>query len=547
MTDPVDPPPPPNPVLDVATVEGLAVFGRPREFAAGEILYEAGDERWDLLVVTAGRIDVVRVHDEQSELVVSYGPGQFSGELGLLTGQRALLTARGAEAGRAIAVAPDDLHRLMAARPAVADILFATLLGRRRALPNSPGAMAVQIVGSRFSAEALALRTYAARNRLVHTWVDLEEADDVGVLLASMGLRSGDTPVVVTPTRILRRATPGQFAELMGMTYRPVPGRTFDLVVVGAGPAGLAASVSAASEGLDVVTLDATAPGGQAGTSSRIENYAGFPNGISGGDLAARTAAQAVRLGARLLSPCQVASLHRADGFHVVQLVDGSEIPTRSVLVATGARYRRLDVTGLGRFEGSGVYYAATDLEVRSCAGSDVAVVGGGNSAGQAALYLRRQGSTVAIVIRGSDLATSMSSYLVERIESDPEIRVVRDTQVRELHGADLLESIVVEHTPSGARETWSCEGLFCFIGAQPTTAWLTEVVVLDDRGFVPTDRGLGPGSFPLGRAPFPYETSEPGVFAVGDVRAGSMKRVATAVGEGSSAIRSVYEYVHPT
>jgi thioredoxin reductase (NADPH) len=406
----------------------------------------------------------------------------------------------------------------------------------------------VQILGSRFSPEALALRTFAARNRLAYAWIDLEDEDDVEVLLASKGLRPSDTPVVVTPTGVLRQPTPGQFAEQMGLTYHPIPGRTFDLVVVGVGPAGLAASVYGASEGLDTVALDAVGPGGQAGSSSRIENYAGFPNGISGGDLAARTAVQAQRLGAWLVSPCEVSGLRVENGFHIVSLVDQSEVPTRAVIVATGAQYQRLVISNLAQFEGNGVYYAATDLEARSCSGSDVVVVGGGNSAGQAAIYLSQESCTVSIVIRRSDLSSSMSKYLIDRIAVDPRIEVLTDTQVRALDGDAHLESVVLEHTPSGYRHAKACAALFCFIGAQPATSWLDGTVELDEKGFILTDRLLPADALvdPLfsGREPLPFETSAPGVFAVGDVRLGSMKRVAAAVGEGSSAVRAVHEYL---
>jgi thioredoxin reductase (NADPH) len=394
----------------------------------------------------------------------------------------------------------------------------------------------------------MALRTFATRNGVAYTWIDLEEAEDVGVLLASKGLRIGDSPVVITPTGIVRQPTPGEFAERLGLTYRPIPGRVFDLVVIGTGPAGLAASVYGASEGLDTVSLDAVGPGGQAGSSSRIENYAGFPNGISGGDLTARTAVQAQRLGAWLVSPCEVSGLHFEHGYHVVSLLDQSQVPARAVIIATGARYQRLAISNLEQFEGNGVYYAATDLETRSCSGSEVVVVGGGNSAGQAAIYLSQVGSKVSIVIRRPDLSSSMSRYLIDRIAADPNIEVMSDTEVRALEGDGHLEAITLEHAPTGHRDNKTCVALFCFIGAEPATAWLHGRTVLDEKGFVLTDRSIPARALehPIfaEREPLPFETSVPGVFAVGDVRAGSMKRVAAAVGEGSSAVRAVHEYL---
>ena len=536
------------PVLDQVLLDEVAEFGSERDVVAGEVLYHPGEDRWDFFVVLDGGVEVVGGEGPEERVLVSYGPGQFIGELALLTGQRTYMTAQATAPGRVLVVPHEAFRHLMATRPTVSDVIFRALVARREALRVNPAVLAVQIIGSRYSPESMALRNFAARNRLACQWIDLEEADDVGRLLESMGLRAGDTPVVVTASAVLRQPTPGEFAELLGLTYQPIPGRVFDLVVVGVGPAGLAASVYGASEGLDTVALDAIGPGGQAGSSSRIENYAGFPNGISGNDLSAATAVQAQRLGAWLVSPCEVAGLSIQDGFHVVQLVDHSEIPCRSVLIATGARYQRLAVPHLERFEGNGVYYAATDLEARSCASSDVIVVGGGNSAGQAAIYLSQQGCRVKIVIRRPDLSHSMSRYLIDRIEADPGIEVLNETEVRVLEGGDHLERVVLEHTPSGRTRTAGCRALFCFIGAQPATSWLGDTLLLDPKGFVLTDRALSRQALTdavfASRDPLPFETSAPGVFAAGDVRSGSMKRVASAVGEGSSAVRSIHDYV---
>ena len=416
----------------------------------------------------------------------------------------------------------------MSSKADLADTIFRALVARRELLRSGGAARAVRIIGSRYSREAMALRAFATRARLVHTWIDLEEADDIDVLLASMGLRPRDTPVVVTPNAVLRHPSPGEFAEHLGLTFSTVPGYMFDLVVVGTGPAGLAAAVYGASEGLDTVSLDAVGTGGQAGASSRIENYVGFPNGISGEELVTRAAIQAQRLGARLNSPCEVAGLRTDSAFHIVELADGSEIPCRTVIVATGARYQRLAVADLDRFEGAGVYYAATDLEARICTGSDVIVIGGGNSAGQAAIFLAQQGCGVSIAIRGSDLAKSMSRYLIERIEADPRIELLTNTEVRALEGDAHLERVTVEFTPTGNSRTISCSGLFCFIGADPSTDWLSGAIALDARGFVLTDRSLPDAVLAENfatREPLPFETSVPGVFAVGDVRHASLKR----------------------
>jgi thioredoxin reductase (NADPH) len=530
------------PVLSAEELADMASFGSERSTVAGELLFEAGEASYDLFVVLEGEAEVLRPGGAEDALIASFGPGGFIGELTLLTGQHRFLNGRVSKAGRVLAIEQPQFRRLMSLRPALAETIFAALLARREILRAGQGAQTIQIIGSRYSPEAMALRAFAEHSRLAHTWIDVEEADDVDALLAGLGLQAQDTPVAITPGGMLRRATTAQFAEMLGLTYRPVPGFIFDLVVVGSGPAGLAAAVYGASEGLSTVCLDAVTVGGQAGSSSRIENYAGFPNGISGGDLTSRAAVQALRLGARLNAPCEVVGLHAEGSFHVVVLKDGSEIPTRSVIVASGARYQRLDAENLERFEGAGVYYAATDLEARVCGGSRVMVIGGGNSAGQAAIYLSQSECGVALAIRRQDLTQTMSQYLIERIHADPNIELVTGVEVKGLAGGGRLEQVTLEHVSGGGRETVSCAGLFCFIGARPATAWLGDSVRLDADGFILTDRQLSgaldvdlPGALP-------FETSTPGIFAAGDVRYGSMKRVAAAVGEGSSAVRSVHE-----
>jgi thioredoxin reductase (NADPH) len=374
--------------LSAAELAEMHQFGSERQTAPGELLFEAGEASFDLFVILEGEVEVGRFDEDEDAVVASFGPGGFIGELTLLTGQRRFLTARVLTVGRVLTIEQEEFRRLMSLRPGLAETIFRALVARRELLRSGPGAGAIRIIGSRYSPEAMSLRSYAEHLRIAHTWIDLEEADDLDEVLTSMGLGSQDIPVVITPTGLLRRATTATFAEALGLTFQPVPGYIFDLVVVGGGPAGLAAAVYGASEGLSTVCLDAVAVGGQAGSSSRIENYAGFPNGISGGDLTSRAAVQALRLGARLNAPCEVVGLRVEGSFHAVILSDGSEIPTRAVIVASGARYRRLPVEDLERFEGAGVYYAATDLEARVCAGTPVLVVGGGNSAGQAAIYL---------------------------------------------------------------------------------------------------------------------------------------------------------------
>jgi thioredoxin reductase (NADPH) len=531
------------PVLGPAELAEAARFGSERDVAAGDTLFVAGAASQDLFVVLAGAVEVVRLEEgADTEVIASYGPGGFVGELTLLTGQRRFLTARVTAPGRVLVIEQAEFRRLMSLRPALAETIFSAMLARREILRSGGGALAIRIIGSRYSPEAMALRSFAEHSRLAHSWIDLEDAEDVQALLATMGLGPQDTPVVLTPTDVLRRATPADLAENLGLAFHATPGYLFDLVVVGSGPAGLAAAVYGASEGLRTVCLDAVTIGGQAGASSRIENFMGFPNGISGGDLTARAAAQALRLGARMNAPSEVVSLRSENGFHALTLVDGSEIPTRAVIVASGARYRRLGVQDLDRFEGAGVYYAATDLEARVCQGTTVVLVGGGNSAGQAAIYLAQHNCKVAIAIRGQDLAHSMSQYLIERIDADRKIELMTNTEVDALAGDEHLETISLRHNDTGEKQTLSCSGLFCFIGATPATEWLPSAVLLDADGFVLTDRQLPEEDHGQTIRALPFESSLPGVFAAGDVRSGSMKRVAAAVGDGSSAVRSVHE-----
>jgi len=530
------------PVLGASELSEITAFGTEQPTVAGQLLFEAGEASFDLFVVLEGEVKIVSADSSETVVIAEYGPGGFAGELNLLTGQRRTLNCRVTEPGRVLVIPEPEFRRLMSSRPALADVIFSALLARREILRAGEGAGAIRIIGSRYSPQAMSLRAFAEHSRLAHTWIDVEEIEDADAVLAGMALAPQDIPAVITATETLRRPSAATFAEHLGLTFRPIPGYIFDLVVVGSGPAGLAAAVYGASEGLRTVSLDAETIGGQAGMSSRIENYAGFPNGISGGDLTARAAVQAMRLGARLNSPCKVVGLRSEAGFHVIVLADGSEIPTRAVIVASGARYRRLAVDDLERFEGAGVYYAATDLEARVCDGTSVLVIGGGNSAGQAAIYLGQSNCRVTIAIRREDLTQTMSQYLIERIEADANIDLLTGVEVQALAGESHLERVTLEHRASGREQTIACSGLFCFIGARPETAWLNGGVMLDRDGFVLTDRQLPAASAADRPGGLPFETSLPGVFAAGDVRCGSMKRVAAAVGEGSSAVRSVHE-----
>ena len=537
---------PAAPTLDADQLALLAGFGERRRVAAGDVLYRDGDAAYDFYVVLSGAVDIIGTFDGEEEVLVTHSAGRFLGELNLLTGQRVYLTARVAEAGEVIAIPVAELRRLIATVPGLSDLILGALVARRSRLMEG-AARSIRVIGSRHLPEALAMREFLSRNRLPHQWLDAETEPDIERLVDEFGLACSDLPVVIAGSTVMRRATPGEVAQYLGLTIESIPQRCFDLIVVGAGPAGLAASVYGASEGLSTLTVESELPGGQAGTSSRIENYLGFPAGISGGDLTARAMAQALKFGATLSTPCEVLGLLEKSGHLIIRLSDGTEIAGRAVVAATGAHYRRLAVPELDGFEGNGVYYAATEIEAKLVAGRPVAVVGGGNSAGQAALFLAKNNCSVAILIRGFELGAKMSRYLADRIEAHPAITVRTGTEVVALRGGNGLEAVTVGTAEK--HDELVISGLFSFIGASPNSGWLSGCAALDGAGFVRTDRGLEPGDLgveweALGRDPLPFETSQPGLFAVGDVRSGSMKRVASAVGEGSAAVRSVHEHL---
>jgi thioredoxin reductase (NADPH) len=538
------------PVLTDEQVASVARRGTRHHTMAGEVLYAAGDRGYDFIVIEAGEVDVLRpaMPNAPEALIATWGPGRSLGELNLLTGQSAIATARVRAPGVVHRIAPKQFRELMAADAEVSDLVLRVLLARRQSLRQGEGARTLELLGSQLSPATHALRTWASRQELPHTWLDVD--DPAGQALGhAAGIGVADLPAVITPTAILRRATAGQVADHIGLALRPDDRHDFDVVVVGGGPAGLAAAVYGASEGLHTILLDRVAVGGQAAASARIENYLGFPTGLTGIELTSRALAQANKFGAQVSNPCDVLALDCHDGHLHVALSNQDVLDARAVVIATGARYRKLPLERWSDYEGRGIYYAATEIEARACASQRVCVVGGANSAGQAALFLANAGSKVDLVVRGPDLAAGMSQYLVDRVLAHASITVHTATQVTALHGGDTLGAVTATSS-AGESAEMDCRGLFCFIGAQPATEWLTGVAV-DEDGFIRTDRDLTNddlcATWPLlGRAPLPYETSVPGVFAAGDVRSGSMKRVASAVGEGASAIRSVHLALAP-
>ncbi|MCW2858096.1 MAG: FAD-binding protein [Marmoricola sp.] len=539
-----------GPQLSTAQLDLVRRRAAVSQVSSGDVLYRSGDRDYDFIVLETAAVDVVRpaMPGADEALIASWGPAQFLGELSVLTGQTAIATAVVTAPGVIHRVSPSDFRLLMSEDAELSDVILRTLLARREVLRHGEGARTLEILGSSLSSATHALRTWASRQEIPHTWIDFE--DPAGTALArAAGIEVADLPAVITPTTVLRQATPGMVSDLLGLAFRGSDGVTFDVAIVGGGPAGLGAAVYAASEGLSTMLLDTVAVGGQAAASARIENYLGFPSGLSGIELASRALVQAHKFGAQVSSPCEVVALDSEDGHLHLSLSNGETIDARAVVLATGAQYRTLPLDGWDRYEGSSIFYAATEIEARACAGLPVTVVGGANSAGQASLFLAEHGNPVDLVVRAGDLGAEMSQYLVARVLAHELITVRTGSVVDALHGGTSLEGITVTGA-DGVSLRQVCRGIFCFIGAKPATDWLRGVV-LDEDGFILTDRDLAGDDLCaawelLGREPLPFETSVPGVFAVGDARVGSLKRVAAAVGEGASVIRSVHLALMP-
>ncbi len=512
-------------------LERLREAGQTKHLEKGHVLFEIDQDGYDFVYIIEGTVQIVDRRTDQP--VAQVEAGHFVGELGMLMGQRTFLAGVVAAAGRYVVVPVPELRRLMDTVPEIGDVIMSAFAARRRLLIER-GEGGLVIVGHESDSTALRLREFAQRNQVPHRWVDRDDPD--GMATIGEDVPATGTIAITGRSSMLVDPTPEDVARAVGLDLSARLEDVFDVLVVGAGPGGLAAAVYGASEGLDVLVVEDTAIGGQAGTSSRIENYLGFPTGISGTDLAYRGEIQAIKFGARIVAPRRVVGLTRdGDVFHA-SLSDGRTVSTRSVVLANGVQYRRLPLDRLAEFEGRGVYYAATELEARFCRGTEAVVVGGGNSAGQAAMYLSRTADHVHVVVRGDGLAASMSSYLTDRIDSDPKITLWTRTEICGLGGGDRLARVTLRRNDTGVEVDVDAKALFIMIGAAPNTDWLAGQVELDERGFVLTGQGAGRTS--------PFATSLPGVFAVGDIRSGSVKRVASAVGEGSVAISAVHEYI---
>jgi len=532
------------PTLDDVHVATLAKFGTRRALRDGEHLFKAGDREYKFFVVVRGAVEIVEHSSGETKKVALHERHAFGGDVSLVTGRPALVSAIARGETEVFEISPSDIRRIMGERPALGELLLRAFIARRELLVASDF-QGLRVIGAGSSRDTFRIRDFLARNQVPFTWIDMDHDPQVGALLQSFGLTQADTPVVVFGSEpLLRNPSTRALADLIGVR-RPLTERVYDLVIVGGGPAGLAAAVYASSEGLATAVIDATAPGGQAGTSSKIENYLGFPTGISGADLTNRAMLQAQKFGAQFSSPSQVARLEFEKDQAVVWLDDGGRVSTRCLLVATGAEYRKLDVPRREQFEGLGVYYAATPTELQLCRGSDVIVVGGGNSAGQAVMFLSEQTPRVFLLLHGGDLRKNMSSYLADRIESADNIEVLSDAEICRMLGDQWLEAVEIKNLRTGETRTVQTPAVFTFIGAIPCTNWLPAEIEKDPKGFVKTGPLVSASAYwTADREPFFLETSRHGVFAAGDVRLGSTKRVASAVGEGAMAVQFVHEYL---
>ncbi len=531
------------PFLTPPQIDRIRAIAKERDIMAGEILYEPGDDTPPVYVVISGGLKILALGDGEERIVTTYAPGQFSGELLMISGRRSIYRCQVIETGTLLELSPEHLRLLIARDAELGEIFMKAFLARRLSLREA-GQGNVSILGSRYSAATLALREFLTRDGYPFTYVDLDTDQAAQELLDRFGVSISDIPVVIcNNTQVLRNPSPREVAECLGFNRSIDDSTVRDLVIVGGGPGGLAAAVYGASEGLDVLVIEKDAAGGQAASSSKIENYLGFPVGLSGQDLASRAIAQAEKFGAQIMVTRAVCSLNCDQRPYRVVLDNGEAISARAIVLATGAQYNKPSIANLDQFSGRGVYYSATFMEAQLCSSEKVIVIGGGNSAGQAAVFLAENGSRVHMLVRSEGLAETMSRYLIQRIEENPRIDLHYSTELTALSGEGHLGQVSWIDKTTGKIFTHPIRHVFVMAGASPKTAWLSGCISLDDKGFIRTGRDLeGSEAWPFSRPPYMLETSKPTVFAVGDARSGNVKRVASAVGEGSIVVHMVHQ-----
>lgn len=531
------------PILTEDQIEFLKAYGKIERIPKGDDVWEAGQPNVCMFVVLEGEMDILEERNQRH--IAKHTKGGFSGDIGILTGRMTLVKAEAATDLDVLVIAGDCVRSIVAERPEVGEIIMRAFLLRRSLLEQQED-VGILVVGSRYSPDTLRIREFLSRNRYPEVWQDPERDPDTAVTLREFDVTEKDTPIVVLPDgKLLKVPTNEQLAAALGLKHS-VETKFYDLVVVGAGPAGLAAAVYGGSEGLKTLVLDDNGPGGQAGTSSLIENYMGFPLGLSGKDLSDRAVAQAEKFGAEIMAAANAKSLTcNKQGGHDLSAEGVGTVTAKCVILATGAKYRKLDIPDLEKFEGRGIYYAATNVERVLCTDNAVSVVGAGNSAGQAAVYLAQNTKHVFLVVRGSDLRKNMSSYLAARIEASDDITVLLNSEICAIEGEERVETVAIVDRKSGKYRKEAVAAVFVMIGAIPLTDWLPEKIACDEKGFILTGQELVQrGLWTEKRPPFFLECSCPGVFAAGDVRCGSVKRVASAVGEGSMAVAFVHQFL---
>jgi thioredoxin reductase (NADPH) len=535
------------PTLSAAQIARFSPHGKSRQVPSGEVLVKQGDLRVPFLLLISGEMEVVQPTSKGEDSIAVFHAGQFNGDIGMLSGRRSLVEARMREAGEIIEIDRSSLQDLIQTDSELSEILMRAFILRRLELIGH-GWGDVILLGSSDSPGTLRIKEFLTRNGYPYSYMDIETDSRVHEALDHFQVTASEVPVLICRgKRILRHPTNLQVADCLGFNEGIDLSQVRDVIIIGAGPAGLAGAVYAASEGLDVLVVESSAPGGQAGSSSKIENYLGFPTGISGQDLAGRAYTQAQKFGAKvMIARCGIRLLCDQQPYSI-EIEGGIALQTRTVIIATGAQYRKLPLENLARFEGAGVYYGATFIEAQSCGDGEVIVVGGGNSAGQAAMFLSQTAKHVHILIRSGRLADTMSRYLIRRIDENPAITLHPYTEITALQGSNRLDQVQWRNSQTGVVGTYNIQHVFLMTGATPNTQWLADCVVLDDKGFVKTGTDLSSAEL-IGahwsetRNPYLLETSRPGVFAVGDVRSDNIKRVATAVGEGSIAIHLVHK-----
>ncbi len=533
------------PILTAAQINRVRPGSKLRNVKKGEILFEPGDTIVPFFVLLSGSMEIVQPDLAGERTVATHGPGEFTGEMTMISGRGALVRGRVTEPGEFLELGGEGLRSLVARDAELSEIFMRAFILRRLELVNR-GQGNVILMGSRHSANTLRLREFLARNEHPYTYVDLDTDKTSQALLDRFAVKADEIPVIICLAHgVMRNPSIQQLADGLGLNSPVDESQVRDLIIVGAGPAGLASAVYAASEGLNVLVIETASPGGQAGSSSKIENYLGFPMGLSGQELAARAIAQTEKFGAKMMVAHSVERLDCARRPYKVVLDNGNRLPARAVVIATGAQYNKPRIAHLEQFEGQGIYYGATYMESQLCEEEDIIVVGGGNSAGQAAVFLSQTARKVHILVRSRQLSDTMSRYLIRRIEENPGIELHYKTEITGLEGGDHLEHVTWQDKTSGVTSVHDIRHVFVMAGASPRTEWLRGCVALDDKGFILTGRDLdaatGAPAWILVRSPQMLETSLPGVFAVGDVRSGNVKRVASAVGEGAIAVHLVH------